>query len=116
MNYKELDRKRKAYKEAPITSESVWVDTETEDNDETKTVERLIDGQLAVDVRKRLDAPLDAPVFIVEVDQQTWLSDITSSNDYNMTVKCNGTEKTFNTFAASENFRKLVEWLDEDPS
>lgn len=117
MNWKELDRKRAAFKQdSTVISENVWVDEETEDKDETKTVERLIEGQLAVDVRKRVEAPSDAPVTMVEVDQQTWASDITSSNDYRMTVKCNGVEKSFSTYSASENFRKMVEWLDEDPS
>jgi hypothetical protein len=117
VDFKELDRKRKAFKQdSKIVSEDVWVDTETEDNDETRTVERVLEGQLAVDVRKRVKASADAVVSIVEVDQQTWVSDITASNDYQMTVKCNGVEKSFNTYSASENFRKLVEWLDEDPS
>lgn len=117
MNWKELDRKRAAFKQdSTIISEDVRVDGETEDNDQTKTVARMIEGQLAVDVRKRVKAPADAPVTVVEVDQQVWLSDITGSNDYQMTVKCNGVERSFNTFSASENFRKMVEWLDEDPS
>lgn len=117
MDFKKLDRKRKDFaQDSTVVSENVFVDEETEDRDETKTVERLVEGQLAVDVRKRVSAPVDAPVFVVEVDQQTWLSDLTSDNDYRMTVKCNGFERTFNTYSASENFRKLVEWLDEDPN
>lgn len=117
MDLKKLDRRRKAFQQdSTIIAQDVWVDEETEDKDETKTVERLIEGQLAVDVRHRVNAPAGAPVTIVEVDQQTWLSDITADNDYRMTVKCNGVERTFNTYSASENFRKLVEWLDEEPN
>lgn len=112
---KEQDQQYKSFEEAPVVAQDVFVDSETEDNDETKTVAREVEGQLAVDVRKRVNAPADAPVVVVEVDQQVWLSDITADNDYRTTVKCNGVERTFNTYSARENFRKLLEWLDESP-
>lgn len=112
---KEQNQKHDEFRVAPIVSFDVFVDSDTEDNDETQTIAREVEGQLAVDVRKRVKAPADAPVVVVEIDQQVWLSDITADNDYRTTVKCNGVEKTFNTYSARENFRKLLEWLDEDP-
>lgn len=122
MDWKAHDRKRKeqaqqykSFEESPVVTKDVFVDFDTEDNDETKTVARQVEGQLAVDVRRRVKAPADAPVVVVEVDQQYWLSDITAANDYRTTVKCNGVEKTFSTFSARENFRMLLEWLDADP-
>lgn len=77
MDWKAHDRKRKAqdqqykaFEEGPLVFQEVSVDFATEDHDETKTVAREVEGQLAVDVRKRVNAPADAPVVVVEVAQQ----------------------------------------------
>jgi hypothetical protein len=116
MDWKEPFRKRDEFeKNSTVVVNDVFVDFETEDNDKTETVERLVEGQLAVDVRKRVKAPVDAPVFIEEVKEDCWLSDITADSDYRMTVKCNGVEKKFNFFSAHENFKRLLAWLDADP-
>lgn len=116
MDWKSTQQKRDEFeKNSTVVSNDVFTDFETEDNDQTKTVSRQVEGQLAVDVRKRVKAPDDAVVSIVEADQQHWLSDVTAANDYRMTVKCNGTEKTFNTYSAHENFKRLLNWLDADP-
>lgn len=116
MDWKSTQQKRDEFeKNSTVVSNDVFTDFETEDNDQTKTVSRQVEGQLAVDVRKRVKAPADAVVSIVEADQQYWLSDVTAANDYRMTVKCNGTEKSFNTYSAHENFKRLLNWLDADP-
>lgn len=116
MDWKSTQQKRDEFeKNSTVVSNDVFTDFETEDNDQTKTVSRQVEGQLAVDVRKRVKAPADAVVSIVEADQQYWLSDVTAANDYRMTVKCNGMEKTFNTYSAHENFKRLLNWLDADP-
>jgi hypothetical protein len=116
MDWKEQYRKREEFeKNSTVVSEDVFVDFNTEAADETETVSRLVEGQLAVDVRKRVKAPADAPVFLVEVAQDYWLSDVTAERDYRMTVKCNGVEKKFNFYSAHENFKRLLNWLDADP-
>jgi hypothetical protein len=116
MHWNELARKQKEFeKDSTVISDDLFVDFDTEDDDETETVARLVEGQLAVDVRKRVKAPADAPVVMVEVRQEYWLSDVTAENDYRMTVKCNGVEKTFNFYSAHENFKRLLNWLDADP-
>ena len=88
----------------------------TLNNDEpTETVTRQVEGKLAEDVRKRVKAAPDAPVFITETDSVVWLSELTAENDYRMIVKCNDVEKSFNHSAAWLNFDRLLVWLDEDP-
>jgi hypothetical protein len=116
MDWKSTNEKRNEFeKNSIVVSNEVFTDFETEDNDQTKTVSRQVEGQLAVDVRKRVQAPENAPVFVVEVDQQYWLSDVTAANDYRMVVQCNGVEKSFNTYSAHENFKRLLNWLDAAP-
>jgi hypothetical protein len=86
-------------------------------NDETKnTVTRQVEGKLAEDVRKRVKAGSDVPVFITEDEGVYWLSELTAANYYEMTVKCNGVEKSFELMTASRNFEALLNWLDEDPN
>jgi hypothetical protein len=88
----------------------------TLNNDEqSETVTRQVEGKLAEDIRKRVKAAPDAPVFITEKDGVYWLSEITAESYYEMTVKCNGVEKEFDHGAAWLNFQYLLEWLDEDP-
>lgn len=116
MDWKEQYRKRNEFEDnSTVVTDDVWVDFDTEENDKTETVARLVEGQLAVDVRKRVKAADNAPVILVEVVQEYWLSDITAENDYRMTVKCNGVEKVFNSYSAHENFKRLLNWLDADP-
>ena len=85
-------------------------------NDETaEIVTRQVEGKLAEDIRKRVKAAPDAPVFITEKDGVGWLSTLTAENYYEMTVKCNGVEKEFHLGAAWLNFDHLLAWLAEDP-
>lgn len=116
MDWHEQYRKRNEFEDnSTVVSQDTFVDFDTEDNDETETVARLVEGQLAVDVRKRVKAEADAPVILVEIKQDVWLSDVTAECDYRMTVKCNGVEKSFNFYSAHENFKRLLNWLDADP-
>jgi hypothetical protein len=116
MNWKELDRKLNEFQQdSTVVSQEIAVEGTTKISPQTETVERLIEGRLAEDVRKRVMAPADAPVVIVEVNLKYWLTDWTSETDYRMIVKCNGVENEFERFSAHENFKKLLEWLDEEP-
>jgi hypothetical protein len=116
MNVNELNRKLiKVQEDSTVVSQGVDVDRTTKNGTETETVERLIEGKLAEDVRKRVMAPADAPVFIVEVTEKYWLTDWTSGTDYQATVKCNGAEVEFDSYSAQKNFSDLLEWLDEEP-
>lgn len=91
-------------------------ETITLNNDErSETVTRQVEGKLAEDIRKRVKASPDAPVFITEKDGVYWLSELTAENYYEMTVKCNGVEKEFEHGAAWLNFDYLIAWLSEDP-
>jgi hypothetical protein len=88
----------------------------TINNDEqSEIVTRQVEGKLAEDIRKRVKAAPDTPVFITEKDGVYWSSELTAENYYEMTVKCNGVEKEFNLGAASLNFDHLIAWLAEDP-
>lgn len=116
MNIHELNRKLVKFQDdSTVASQEIIVDDTTKNSPQTETVERLITGKLAVDVRKRVLAADDAPVSIVEVSRTYWLTDWTSETDYQMTVKCNGVEQEFDRYSAQENFKKLLEWLDEEP-
>lgn len=116
MNVYELNRELiKVQEDSTVVSQEIVVDGITKNSAQTETVERLIEGKLAEDVRKRVMAPADAPVTIVEVNLKYWHSDWTSETDYRMVVKCNGAEEEFERYSAQENFRKLLEWLDEEP-
>lgn len=101
-----------------VTKRSTYIEDEgvTLNNDEKqKTVERLVEGKLAEDVRKRVKASPDAPVLITEVEGLYWLSEVTADNYYNTTIRCGNVEKKFNLYAAHLNFEALLKWLDEDP-
>ena len=88
----------------------------TLNNDEKKkTVERLVEGKLAEDVRKRVKASPNEPVSSPEVEGLYWLSEVTADNYYNTTIRCGAVEKKFNLYAAHLNFEALLNWLDEDP-
>jgi hypothetical protein len=88
----------------------------TLNNDEkTETVERLVEGKLAEDVRKRAKAAPDAPVLITEVEGLYWLSEVTADNFYNTTIRVGNVEKKFHLDGAHLNFEALLNWLDEDP-
>jgi hypothetical protein len=116
MSWKELDQKLNKFQDdSTVVSQEIVVDGITKNSAQTETVERLIEGKLAEDVRKRVLAPADAPVVIVEVSLKSWLTDWTSETDYQMIVKCNGVEVEFERYSAHENFKKLLEWLDETP-
>lgn len=116
MNVHELNRKLiKVQEESTVVSQETVMDDTTKNSAQTETVERLIEGKLAEDVRKRVMAPDDAPVTIVEVNLKYWHSDWTSETDYRMIIKCNGAEEEFETYSAQQNFKKLLEWLDEEP-
>lgn len=116
MNIHELNRELLKFQDdSTVESREIVMHGVTKNSSETETVERLVEGKLAEDVRKRVMAPADAPVVVVEANLKYWLSDHTSNTDYQMTVKCNGAEVEFDTYSAQQNFRKLLEWLDEEP-
>ena len=116
MNVHELNQKLVKFQDdSTVASKEIIVDGTTKNSPQTETVERLIEGKLAEDVRKRVLAAADAPVTIVEVNLTYWISDWTSETDYRMIVKCNGAEEEFDRYSAQENFKKLLEWLDEEP-
>lgn len=116
MDIHELNRKLiKFQDDSTVASHEIVVDGITKTSPQTETVERLVEGKLAEDVRKRVMASADAPVVIVEVNLKYWLTEWTSDNDYRMVIKCNGTEVEFDSYSAQKNFQKLLEWLDEEP-
>lgn len=116
MDIHELNRKLIRFQDAStVASREIVVDGTTKNSPQTETVERLVEGKLAEDVRKRVMASADAPVVIVEVNLMYWLSDHTSDTDYRMVIKCNGVEVEFDSYSAQKNFQKLLEWLDEEP-
>lgn len=101
-----------------VTVRRTYIEDEdvTLNNDEKKkTVERLVDGKLAEDVRKRVKASPNEPVLITEVEGLYWLSELTADNYYNTTIRCGSAEKVFNLSSAHRNFEALLNWLDEDP-
>lgn len=101
--------------ESTVQSHEVVLHGKSKNSPETEKFERLVEGKLAEDVRKRVLAPANAQVVIVEESRKYWLSDWTSDFDYHMTIKCNGAEEAFETYSAQKNFQKLLEWLDEEP-
>jgi hypothetical protein len=116
MNIPELNRKLvKFQNDSTVASHEVVVDGITKNSPQKETIERSVEGKLADDVRKRVMAPADAPVTVVEVNEMHWLTDWTSDTDYRMVVKCNGVEEEFDSYSAADNFRRLLEWLDEEP-
>lgn len=115
MNIHELNRKLVKFQDdSTVASHEIVVDGITKNSPQTETVERIIEGKLAEDVRKRVMASADAPVVIVEVNLKYWLTDWTSDTDYRMIVKCNGVEVEFDSYSAQKNFSNLLEWLDEE--
>lgn len=102
-----------------VTKRRTYIEDEdvTLNNDEKKqTVERLVEGQLAEDVRKRVKASPHEPVLIVEIEELYWLSELTADMNYNTTIRCGSVEKKFNLDNAHRNFEALLNWLDEDPN
>lgn len=102
-----------------VTKRRTYIEDEdvTLNNDEKKqTVERLVEGKLAEDVRKRVKASPHEPVLIVEVEELYWLSELTADMNYNTTIRCGHVEKKFNLDQAHRNFEELLKWLDEDPN
>lgn len=92
-------------------------DDVTLNNDEkTKTVERKVEGKLAEDVRKRVQASPEAVVLITEVEELNWLSELTAENNYDCIIKCEGAVKKFSYYSAQQTFENLLLWLDEDPA
>lgn len=90
-------------------------DTEGYEIDKTRTVERLVEGKLAADVRKRLNASDSEPVMVTETQNDFWMSEMTSATDYRMEVKCAGHSKKFERDSAQKNFKALLTWLEETP-
>jgi hypothetical protein len=106
--------------DSELVEKSVVVEEDGEmitiNNDErAEIVTRQVEGKLAEDIRKRVKAASDSPVFITEKDGVCWLSELTAENYYEMTIKCNNVEKVFDHGAAWLNFDRLLVWLDEDP-
>ena len=102
-----------------VTKKRTYIEEEdvTLNNDTKKgTVERLVEGKLAEDVRKRVKASPNEPVLITEVEELYWLSELTAEMNYNTTIRCGPAEKKFNLDAAHRNFEALLNWLDEDPN
>lgn len=79
----------------------------------TRAVERQIEGKLAEDICKRLNASPYEVVLITEYEQEYWLSDVTSQTDYRMEIRCAGEVKRFEFPSAYQNFEALINWLEE---
>lgn len=114
------DQNKVVHTDSELVEKSTVIEEDGEqvtlNNDErSETVTRQVEGKLAEDIRKRVKAATDAPVFITEKDGVYWLSELTAENYYEMTVKCNGVEKEFNHGAAWLNFDHLLAWLAQDP-
>lgn len=85
------------------------------DDEQTDIIERKVEGKLAEDIRKRVDAPSDALVLITEVVQASWRNFTPVEDGYHLTVKCNGVIKEFKDYTDEEEevFANLTSWLAE---
>lgn len=81
--------------------------------DETKLVKRLAEGQIAADIRKRMNVNDDAPVYLTELGGIARIGDLTWENFAILIVEGEGEEVEFETFGEANNFVAFLKWLDE---
>lgn len=82
----------------------------------TQLVKRAVGGQLAADIRKRVSAPDDTPVFITELSGIAQIGDETWENFQELVVECGEHEIDFAMYSSESNFASMLTWLDQDPS
>jgi hypothetical protein len=99
-----------------LPDEMVWEDPDpySSANGVDTYHETEVFGELADRVRTAFNASESVPVIIREEKHLSYISDYTSSVDYDFVIRCGGNEKAFNNELVSDSgLVRLIAWLDE---
>lgn len=81
--------------------------------EEPTLIKRIAEGQIAIDIRRRMGADENAQVFLTEMGGIAQIGDETWENFAVLTIECEGQEVEFDSGSDNNNFVAFLKWVDE---